>query len=130
MFQKLVSYFSEDLAIDLGTANTLVFMKGQGVIIREPSVVAVQMDANGKKRVLAVGGSLLVVVPIGNVPKLQFNAHRIYSHFQILDYFSELNLIEFALIPDNRKVGDIVIEPFETLLRKQRFGVGCYWYKK
>ena len=82
------------------------------------------------KRVLAVGGSLLLVVPIGNIPKLQFNAHRIYSHFQILDYFSELNLIEFALIPDNKKDGDIVIEPSEILLKKQKFGVGCYWFKK
>ena len=55
MIKNLVSYFSQDLAIDLGTANTLVFMKGHGVIIREPSVVAVQTQVNGKKRVLAVG---------------------------------------------------------------------------
>ena len=82
------------------------------------------------KRVLAFSGSLLLVVPIGYEPKLQFNAHRIYSHFQILDYFSELNLIEFALIPDNRIDGNIVIEPSEILLKKQKFGVGCYWFKK
>ena len=81
------------------------------------------------KRVLAFSGSLLLVVPIGYEPKLQFNAHRIYSHFQILDYFSELNLIEFALIPGNRIDGNIVIEPSEILLKKQKFGVGCYWFK-
>ena len=82
------------------------------------------------KRVLAVGGSLLLVVPIGSIPKLQFNAHRIYSHFQILDYFSELNLIEFALIPDNKKDGDIVYKPSDSLVKKQKFGAGCYWFEK
>ena len=81
------------------------------------------------KRVLAFGGSLLLVVPIGYEPKLQFNAHRIYSHAQILDYFSELKLIEFAIIPDNKKDGDIVSIPSNSLLKKQE-GVGCYWFKK
>ena len=47
-----------------------------------------------------------------------------------MNYFSELSLIEFALIPDNKKDGDIVIEPSEILLKKQKFGVGCYWFKK
>ena len=47
------------------------------------------------KRVLAFSGSLLLVVPIGYEPKLQFNAHRIYSHIQIMEYFSELKLIKY-----------------------------------
>ncbi|MDO8526907.1 MAG: rod shape-determining protein [Deltaproteobacteria bacterium] len=47
--------FSNDLAIDLGTANTLVYVKGKGIIANEPSVVAVQKDMRGIKRVLAVG---------------------------------------------------------------------------
>ena len=59
-----------------------------------------------------------------------FNAHRIYSYDQIINYFSSFNLKEFALIPDNKKDGDIVIEPSEILLKKQKFGVGCYWFKK
>ena len=63
-------------------------------------------------------------------PLLQFNAHRIYSHDQILDYFSELNLIEFALIPDNKKDGDIVYKPSDSLVKKQKFGTGCYWFEK
>ena len=46
--------FSNDLAIDLGTANTLVFERGKGIVLREPSVVAVQTD-KVKNRVLAVG---------------------------------------------------------------------------
>ena len=55
MFNKLLGLFSDDLAIDLGTANTLVFAKGKGIVCCEPSVVAVQKDARGGKRVKAVG---------------------------------------------------------------------------
>ena len=51
----LAGVFSNDLAIDLGTANTLVYVKGQGIVLNEPSVVAVQRDGPAGKRVLAVG---------------------------------------------------------------------------
>ena len=47
--------FSNDLAIDLGTANTCVYVKGQGIVLREPSVVAVKKDPRGNNVVLAVG---------------------------------------------------------------------------
>lgn len=50
MFQKILGWFSNDLAIDLGTANTLVFIKGKGIVCNEPSVVAIQRD-----KVIAVG---------------------------------------------------------------------------
>jgi len=50
MFHKILGWFSSDLAIDLGTANTLVFVKGKGIVCDEPSVVAIQKD-----RVIAVG---------------------------------------------------------------------------
>lgn len=49
------SLFSNDIAIDLGTATTLIYIKGRGIVSREPSVVAVQVDARGLRRVLAVG---------------------------------------------------------------------------
>ena len=52
---KLIGFFSNDMAIDLGTANTLVLLKGEGIIINEPSVVAVQTNKSGVERVLAVG---------------------------------------------------------------------------
>ena len=55
MFNKIASLFSQDLAIDLGTANTLVYTKQRGIVIREPSVVAVQKDSRGRVQVLAVG---------------------------------------------------------------------------
>ena len=51
----ILGKFSSDLAIDLGTANTLVYMKGKGVVLNEPSVVAVHRDSRGAKKVLAVG---------------------------------------------------------------------------
>src|SRR5688572_15736142 len=47
--------FSNDLAIDLGTANTLIYVKGKGIVCSEPSVVAVQVDHRGQKKILAVG---------------------------------------------------------------------------
>ena len=54
--QKITDYFSNDIAIDLGTANTLVYVKGKGIILNEPSVVAVQKNYRGlQNRVLAVG---------------------------------------------------------------------------
>jgi rod shape-determining protein MreB len=55
MFDWLYDLFSNDLAIDLGTANTLIYVKGKGIVSCEPSVVAVQKDARGARRVLAVG---------------------------------------------------------------------------
>ncbi|MBN2207952.1 MAG: rod shape-determining protein [Candidatus Coatesbacteria bacterium] len=52
MFQWLFSFFSNDLAIDLGTANSLIYMKNRGIVLSEPSIVAIQQDT---KKVLAVG---------------------------------------------------------------------------
>ena len=56
MFRFFTRYFSNDLAIDLGTANTLIYIKGKGIVLDEPSVVAVQTDIDtGKEVTLAVG---------------------------------------------------------------------------
>jgi len=52
---SVLGFFSNDLAIDLGTANTLVYVKGKGIVLSEPSVVAVRTDDRLKNRVLAVG---------------------------------------------------------------------------
>ncbi len=54
MFNYILGLFSNDLAIDLGTASTLIYVKGKGIVSNEPSVVAVKKDGRGK-RVLAVG---------------------------------------------------------------------------
>ena len=55
ILDQVIGFFSSDMSIDLGTANTLVFVKGKGIIINEPSVVAIQKNKNGKTRILAVG---------------------------------------------------------------------------
>lgn len=55
VLDSVLGMFSTDLAIDLGTANTLVYVKGKGIVLSEPSVVAVRMDERVKNRVLAVG---------------------------------------------------------------------------
>src|SRR3989338_2423412 len=55
ILDSLLGLFSNDLAIDLGTANTLVYANGKGIIAFEPSVVAIQKDARGQKKILAVG---------------------------------------------------------------------------
>jgi len=56
LFDSVLGVFSSDLALDLGTANTLVYVKGKGIVLSEPSVVAVRTDFKGRKnKVLAVG---------------------------------------------------------------------------
>src|SRR6188474_2337047 len=57
MFGFLSSYFNDDLAIDLGTANTLIYMRGKGIVLDEPSVVAIRQEGgpNGKKVIQEVG---------------------------------------------------------------------------
>src|SRR5580692_9893446 len=54
MFSRMLGFMSADMAIDLGTANTLVYVKGRGIVLAEPSVVAIA-DVRGKKQVVAVG---------------------------------------------------------------------------
>jgi len=54
MLSKLLGMFSSDMAIDLGTANTLVYVKGRGIVLNEPSVVAIKSE-QGRDRVIAVG---------------------------------------------------------------------------
>ena len=54
MFKYLRGLFSNDLSIDLGTANTLIYVRGQGIVLNEPSVVAVR-HGNGTREVAAVG---------------------------------------------------------------------------
>ena len=73
LFDSVKKIWSQDMAIDLGTANTLVVLKGQGVVLNEPSVVAI-VDQGGKKNVLAVGDeakTMLGRTP-GNISALMF----------------------------------------------------------
>jgi SAM-dependent methyltransferase len=81
------------------------------------------------KRVLATKGNLLFVVPVGR-PKVVFNAHRVYSYNQIIDYFSGLELKEFALIPDRREHGGLIYNAPTALVDSQTYGCGCFLFQR
>ncbi|TXI92143.1 MAG: rod shape-determining protein [Neisseriales bacterium] len=68
MFKKLLGFFSSSIAIDLGTANTLVYMHGKGIILNEPSMVALAVDKSGMggRKILAVGQEAKVM--LGKTP--------------------------------------------------------------
>ncbi|MBF0276843.1 MAG: rod shape-determining protein [SAR324 cluster bacterium] len=85
LFSSVSNYFAHDLAIDLGTANTLVYVKGQGVVIREPSVVAVQHDSKGGYKVLAVGeeAKLMLGRTPGNIMAIRPLKDGVISDFDI-----------------------------------------------
>lgn len=82
------------------------------------------------KRVLKKGGSLLFVVPVGSEPLLKFNAHRIYTIDMIKEYFSDLKLEEFTMIPESGDDGGLVTNPSNDLIRRQTYACGCFWFKK
>ncbi len=77
-------------------------------------------------RVTAPNGTILFVTPVGK-PKIEFNAHRIYSFEQITEYFKGCELVEFALIPD---AGGLIINADPALVAQQKYGCGCFWFKK
>ena len=81
------------------------------------------------QRVLAPGGDLLLVVPVGR-PRVVFNAHRIYTHGQIVESFAELELVEFALIPDRAEDGGLLRNAPPALVGEQSYGCGCFWFRR
>lgn len=84
---------------------------------------------NELKRVLAVGGNLLFVVPMGKKAKIEFNAHRIYTYEQIIEYFSGLTLKEFALIPENS--GEMIFaQEAIKKLESENYACGCFRFVK
>ena len=84
MLGAFYSLFSNDLAIDLGTANTLIYQKGQGIVCNEPSVVAVQNDAStGRRKVVAVGSEAKNM--LGRTPE-KINAIRPVKEGVIADF--------------------------------------------
>lgn len=85
--------------------------------------------AHELQRVLAQGGHLLFVVPIGK-PKIQFNAHRIYSYDLVIGMFKGLTLKEFSLIPDNALEHGMIYNATKEQSDKQDYGCGCFWFTK
>ena len=91
---KLICLFSNDMAIDLGTANTIVSVRGKGIIINEPSVVAVQKDRNGRDRILAVGQEAKQM--IGKTP-LNIQAVRPMQDGVIADFEMTERMIRYFI---------------------------------
>ncbi len=93
VFGSLIGKLSHDLAIDLGTANTLVYVRGEGIVCNEPSVVAVQKDSQGSRRVLAVGAEAKRMVgrTPGNIIALRPLKDGVIADFEtteaMLSYF-------------------------------------------
>ncbi|MFK2823677.1 rod shape-determining protein [Arcobacter sp. YIC-80] len=91
---KLIGLFSSDMAIDLGTANTIVSVRGKGIIINEPSVVAVQNDKYGRDKILAVGQEAKQM--IGKTP-LNIQAVRPMQDGVIADFEMTERMIRYFI---------------------------------
>jgi rod shape-determining protein MreB len=101
LFDFILGKFSNDLAIDLGTANTLVYVRGKGIVLNEPSVVAVHKNAKGEKKVLAVGAEakkMLGRTP-GNIVAIRPMRDGVIADFDI----TEAMLRHFILSVHNRR---------------------------
>jgi SAM-dependent methyltransferase len=81
-------------------------------------------------RILAPEGNLLFVVPIGGVPKIMFNAHRIYSYDQVLGFFDTLELVSFSLIPDYPGTNGFLDIASKADADKCEYGCGCFQFRK
>ena len=101
LLDPILGLFSNDLAIDLGTANTLVYMKGKGIVLSEPSVVAVRKDGRGGNKVLAVGTEakrMLGRTP-GNITAIRPMKDGVIADFEI----TEVMLRHFIRKVHNRR---------------------------
>ncbi len=83
----ILGWFSNDLAIDLGTANTLVYVKGKGIMLSEPSVVAVRKNARDRNRVLAVGreAKMMLGRTPGNIVAIRPMKDGVIADFEITE---------------------------------------------
>lgn len=100
MFDFIASLFSTDLALDLGTANTLVYVKGKGIVANEPSVVAIKRDSRGGKKVLAVG--LEAKEMLGRTPG-NIVAIRPLREGVIADFEAAEEMIRYFIVKAHRR---------------------------
>src|SRR4030088_416139 len=99
MFGRILGLFSADMAIDLGTANTLVYVKGRGIVLNEPSVVAIARD-KGRQQVLAVGeeAKLMLGQTPGNIQAIRPLRDGVIADFEV----AEEMIKHFIRVVDNR----------------------------
>src|SRR5258708_1098460 len=86
MFGRMLGFLSADMAIDLGTANTLVYVKGRGIVLNEPSVVAIA-SIKGRKQVLAVGeeAKLMLGRTPGNIQAIRRLGDGVIADFEVTE---------------------------------------------
>lgn len=84
---------------------------------------------NEIKRVTRQGGNIIFVTPVGK-PKIEFNAHRIYSYQQVLALFEGCELKEFSLIPEYAAAGGIMLNAVPESVQKENYACGCFWLIK
>ena len=86
MFSQLFGFLSADMAIDLGTANTLVYVRGRGIVLNEPSVVALA-DIRGRKQVLAVGDEAKMMLgrTPGNIQAIRPLRDGVIADFEVAE---------------------------------------------
>ncbi len=86
MFSSLLGMLSSDMAIDLGTANTLVYVKGRGIVLNEPSVIAI-MNKGGKKQVLEVGNAAKMMLgrTPGNIEAIRPMRDGVIADFEVAE---------------------------------------------
>jgi rod shape-determining protein MreB len=84
---RILGWFSNDLAIDLGTANTLVYVRGKGIVLCEPSVVAVRKDEQGANRVVAVGkdAKMMLGKTPGNIQAIRPMKDGVIADFEVAE---------------------------------------------
>lgn len=82
------------------------------------------------KRVVAPGGQLLFVVPVGGEARIEFNAHRVYTHALVLSMFEGFELVEYALIPESGADGGLMRHADPVLAERQRYACGCFHFRK
>ena len=107
IFDRIKKIWSQDMAIDLGTANTLVVVRGQGIVLNEPSVVAI-VDQGGKKTVLAVGDeakTMLGRTP-GNITAIRPLRDGVIADFIVTEEMLNILLRKFT------KVALLLIQEF------------------
>jgi rod shape-determining protein MreB len=87
ILNPILGWFSNDLAIDLGTANTLVYVRGNGIVLDEPSVVAVRRNGRGGNKVLAVGqeAKMMLGRTPGNIEAIRPMKEGVIADFEVAE---------------------------------------------
>ena len=116
MFGRMLGLLSADMAIDLGTANTLVYVKGRGIVLNEPSVVAIA-SVKGRKQVLAVGeeAKLMLGRTPGNIQAIRPLRDGVIADFEVTEDGKPQTIQTFKLV--NIQESSQVIQPIEVARR-------------